>query len=109
MKKLIPVFSFLLLTLTVSSQNTYKISTDPKNAQVLIFQGLVSKSDLKQEKVKFKITKIEDNLVPKFNIKTFKNLASILEKRHSNVSSNNKIGKNNKLKSKKHLLIIKLS
>ena len=50
MKKLIPVFSFLLLTLTVSSQNTYKISTDPKNAQVLIFQGLVSKSDLKQEK-----------------------------------------------------------
>ena len=50
MKKLVTVFSFLLLTFNVSSQNTYTTTTDPKNDQVLIFRGLVSKSDLKQEK-----------------------------------------------------------
>ena len=50
MKNLIPVLLFLLSTLTVSSQNTYMVSTDPKNPQVLIFQGLVEKNALQQEK-----------------------------------------------------------
>ncbi len=50
MKKLFPIFLFLLSTLAVSSQNTYMVSTDPKNPQVLIFQGLVEKNALQQEK-----------------------------------------------------------
>ena len=50
MKKSTAVFLFLLFLLTAKSQNNYKVSTDPKNSQVLIFQGLVEKSELQQEK-----------------------------------------------------------
>ena len=50
MKKLIAVFLFLSVLFTAKSQNNFKVSTDSKNSQVLIFQGLVEKSDLQQEK-----------------------------------------------------------
>jgi thiol-disulfide isomerase/thioredoxin len=50
MKKVFTVSLSFLIALTVSSQNTFKVSTDPKNSQVLIFQGIVEKSELQKEK-----------------------------------------------------------
>lgn len=50
MKKLIVLFLFLSFLFTAKSQNNYKVSNDPKNSQVLIFQGLVEKSELQQER-----------------------------------------------------------
>jgi len=50
MKKSISLFLFMLSTFAVSSQIKYMVSTDPKNSQVLIFQGLVEKTALQQEK-----------------------------------------------------------
>ncbi len=50
MKKLTVVFLFLSFLFTAKSQINYKVSTDPKNSQVLIFQGLVEKSELQHEK-----------------------------------------------------------
>ena len=50
MKKSTALFLFLSFLFTARSQNNYKVSTDPKNSQVLIFKGLVEKSELQQEK-----------------------------------------------------------
>lgn len=50
MKKSTALFLFLSFLFTARSQNNYKVSTDPKNSQGLIFKGLVEKSELQQEK-----------------------------------------------------------
>ncbi len=50
MKKSIVIFFCVLSSFTATSQITYMVSTDPKNPQALIFQGLVEKIALQQEK-----------------------------------------------------------
>jgi thiol-disulfide isomerase/thioredoxin len=68
MKQIVSVFLFLNIFFTVSSQSTYKITTDPKNSQVLIFQGLVEKSELQQEKSFDWVTQNPKGFIPDSNL-----------------------------------------
>ena len=68
MKQIISVFLFSIISFTVSSQSTYKITTDPKNSQVLIFQGLVEKSELQQEKSFDWFTQNQKGYIPDSNL-----------------------------------------
>jgi thiol-disulfide isomerase/thioredoxin len=68
MKQIVSVFLFLNIFFTVSSQSTYKITTDPKNSQVLIFQGLVEKTELQQEKSFDWFTQNPKGFIPDSNL-----------------------------------------